>query len=367
MEGAHLSSKQLLILLCLSVYGTIFITLPRSLTQTASHNGWIAIILAAVLFIPLLGMLERLGQAMGSQDFITFCLGLLGNVAGRLFTLLFVLTPLIVFSAATVRVFTELFVAIVLPETPLELPIIMLLALRFYLTSGGLSAIARWGEVVMPGIVVITLLLFGLSFSKVGLHRIEPFWNATVPETLKASLSALSAFAEMLMLLFLWPNIREKQRVFKVLLGGTGLLAIVFVLDFVVAVGTYGSAYTARLAFPMLEVIKDIELLHFIEHLESIFLSLWMFISLTKGSLTLYTVSVGFQHWFRLPSFRPLLVPLSIIIFFIAISPPNLYISIIEYEKFKGLYYAIYAYVLVGGLLALAKLRARGGSHGQTP
>jgi|GEM_PF-3339424 len=364
MGAERISSKQVNILLIFTVFGTVFITLPRNLSQVAGHSGWIAILLAAVLFMPLLFLILKLCQAQGRQDLIPFCLQLMGPVAGRLFSLLFILFPLILYSAATVRMLTELFVTMVLPEAPLELLVAMVLLLRVYLVSGGLSSISRWAEVVMPIIIFFAVLLFLLSFNKVEMQHIEPFWNKSVWETLKGSCFVLSAFSEMTLLLFLWPYLRQQTGLGKPLLISTAVLTFFFLVTYFFTMGTYGATYTSRMTFPVMEVIQDIELFNFIEHMEGVFLGIWVLMNLTKGAFTLYAISRGFQHWFGASDFRRLAVPLSVIIYFVAITPPNLVVAIIEFEKFKSYVFPVYCYVTIGILLLLAKLKARSHSHG---
>ncbi|MEI7025331.1 GerAB/ArcD/ProY family transporter [Paenibacillus sp. y28] len=365
MSAERISSKQIFILLSFCVFGTIFFTLPRTLTDLAGHSGWLSILIAGLMFLPFMWMLTRIGFYMKEEPFIPFCLRLLGPMLGRLFALL-VLLPLVVISAMTLRVIAELFISLVLPETPIELVLALLLILRYYLTLGGISAIARWAEIVIPGIAVTFITLCALSINNVELSRIEPLFNASFGEVFRGAVVILSGLTEMLFLLFVWPNLRNKHGVFAVLLYADAVLMAAFLIIYLLSIGTYGSALTAHLTYPFIEMVKDINIFEFIQHLESIFLALCIFMNLTKGSFTFYMILIGCKDWFGASSYRPLMLPVTLIMFYLALVPQNLYLVLIEYEKAKGLTFSAYAYALAAILLLAAKLKSRGTRHEQT-
>ncbi|UKS28744.1 spore germination protein [Paenibacillus sp. HWE-109] len=362
MLSPNLTTKQTLLLLCFSVYGTLFFTLPRNLTQAAGHNGWLSILIGSLLVIPIIWLISEVGSSMQEKSIIAYCLSLFGPVFGRLFALL-LLGPLLLFSAITVRIITELFVTLILPETPLELIVVMMLILRYYLAHGGILSIARWSEVILPGIAVLMLILFVLSLENVEFQRMLPLFNASMLDTLKGSLGICSAFSEMTLVLFIYPHVKNKSKMIHTMVWTIIIVTFSFEIVFLVTLGTYGSAFTQRLTFPVMELIKDIAIFEFIEHLESPFLALWIFLNLTKGTFTFYCCCTGFQDWFGTSHFRGLMIPISVIIFYLSLIPDNVYNAIVEYEIAKGAVFCFYALLLLTILWLAGKLKARRSAH----
>ncbi|MGG1514148.1 endospore germination permease [Paenibacillus oryzisoli] len=358
MLPGHLSTKQIIILSCFTVYGTIFFTLPRILAQAAGHTGWLSILIGSLLSVPMIWLISRVGGAMDEKNLIGHALHVFGPVIGRLFALLLLL-PLLLVSAMTVRIISELFVALLLPETPLELIILMLLLLRCYLIKDGMRAVAQWGEIVLPGVVLLMAVLFTLSLNDVELQRITPYFTSSFSDVFRGSLGICSLFSEMILLLFIYPSIKHKHHMFRIMLWCVVVVTLLFEVTFFLTLGTYGSAYTQRLTFPVVEMIKDIDIFEFIEHLESPFIAAWVFINVTKGSFTLYASCVGFQEWFGTQTHRSLIVPMAVIVFYCALIPGNIYQSIVEFEAAKGLIFCVYALVILLLLWAAGKLKTR--------
>ncbi|KRE58339.1 GerAB/ArcD/ProY family transporter [Paenibacillus sp. Soil750] len=358
MSSAQLTTKQIMILLCFTVFGTIFFTLPRTIMQASGHSGWVSILIGSLMVIPLLWLMTQIGSSMQEMSIIAYCLSLFGPFFGRVFGL-FILVPLVFLSGISIRLVGELFVTLILPETPLEIIAIMLIVLRYYLAKGGMASIARWGEVVMPGVVVLIIIMFGLSFQKVSMERILPLLNASFMDVIKGSLAICSVFSEISVLLFIYPQIKNKSHMFKKLIWSVIIIMFLFEVIFLVTIGTFGSAYTQRLMFPVVELIKDIAIFDFIEHLESIFLALWVFINVSKGALSFYACCIGTRDLFGTKDYKELMLPISVIMFYISLLPDNIYVSIVSFEIAKGVTFCWYSLILLVIVWIAGKLKAR--------
>lgn len=358
MKSAHLTTKQMMILVCFISFGTIFFTLPRTLAQASGHSGWLSILIGSLMVIPTFWLITQIGSAMQEMSIIAYCLSLFGPVFGRVYALLFLL-PLLFFAAIIIRILAEIIVSLVLPETPLELVIIMLLVLRYYLAQGGMLSIARWGEIIAPVIVLMFVTMFALSMENVDLERIEPFFSASLMEVWKGSLGICSTFSEMIVLLYIYPQIKKKAQVLPALLWSMFIVLCLFEVTFLITMGTYGSAFTQRLMFPVIELVKDIAIFEFIEHLESPFLAVWIFINITKNSLLFYACCVGSRDWFGTIDIGNLMIPISIIIFYLSMIPDNINASIVSFEIAKGVTFWLYAFVLLTILWLAGKMKAR--------
>ncbi|OCT16283.1 hypothetical protein A8709_02280 [Paenibacillus pectinilyticus] len=363
--SAHLTTKQIMILLCFIAFGTIFFTLPRTLAQASGHSGWLSILIGSLMTIPILWLIKQIGSSMQEMSLIGYCLSLFGPIFGRLYALLLLL-PLVFFSAVIIRIIAEIIVSLVLPETPLELVIFMLLVLRYYLALGGMLSIARWGEIIAPGVVVLLVIMLTLSLENVDMERIEPLFNASMMDVFKGSLGICSVFSEFTVLLLIYPQVKNKGQVFPALLWSMFIVVCLFEVIFLITMGTYGNAFTQRLIFPVIELVKDIAIFEFIEHLESPFLALWLFINVTKGTLMFYACCVGSRDWFGTVDVGKLMIPISVIIFYLSLIPDNIYASIVSFEIAKGATFCLYALVVLTVLWLAGKMKARRAANEHT-
>lgn len=360
MGEIKISQKQMVLMIFLLTHGTIFITLPRSLATEANHAGWVSILLAMVLFLPFAWLLLKCSVHMQDMNLVEYCHQLMGKVVGRFFTLVFVLFPLLLYSAVVVRILLELFTMIVLPSTPIELLIIMIFILRIYLVSGRLHSIARYVELIFPPAIFVLVMLLLSGFSNFETDRFKPLLDASITDIFRGSLPVLGTLTEAGILLFFISHVNENTKIMKPLLLINLFTGLMFLLSFLVTIGNYGVAVTERIVFPVIEVVKDVSLGEFLEHLESIFLSAWILMNLAKGSITLYASSVGFQSWFGTKTYHVFLIPLSVLIYFIALVPQNLFEAVILFESYKAKIYSVYPYLFLSLLLILTFFRKKG-------
>ncbi|WP_438448779.1 GerAB/ArcD/ProY family transporter [Gorillibacterium sp. sgz5001074] len=367
MDLGKLTQKQLIVLSIFYVFGTLFISLPRILSEQSLHTGWLSILLAMVLFAGYSVVFGKVLQNQGEKDFIAYLHGLFGKRLGPVLTLLLFLLPTLLYSAFVVRLVIELFVTLILPETPLEAMLVLVLLLRYWMVSGGVAAIGLFAEIILPMALVILSLIFFMSGNKVDLSRITPLFDSGMSGLLRGSMAVYSSYLEIGILLYAANRIRNPKHTVRSLHIVNGTVGVLFLSVYWLCLGNFGVAFSSRLSFPTIEMVRNISLFNFIEHIESVFLAVFVFVNLTKGALTMYACCVGLQSWFKLESYRPLMLPISIIIFYLALLPQNLLQAVFRFEQFKALTYPVYGTVTILVLYGLARLKASRSSGGGSP
>lgn len=357
MKLGQVSQRQMAIIVAFFIFGSVFITLPRGLSKAANHTGWLSIIMAMLAFAAYAWLLSRIVNKMDSSDLVGYCHQLFGRVVGRVFTALFILLPMMMFSAFVVRIVTDLLVTIILPETPMELMIGMFLLLRYWLASGGIRMIGRYGELVMPLIVLVLGILLGMSFLTAEKTRILPLFDADFLQILEGGLIVLSTYMEAGIILFFGHQLRDKQKTFRTLMIINIWVGVMFMVVYWATLSNFGTSFTRRMAFPLVEVIRDIQLANFIEHLEAIFLAVLVFLNMSKGAMSYYASCVGWQSWFGLKDYRFVRIPTLIIIYYLAMLPQNLLQSVFRFEQFKSQIYPYFGgiFLVVLGVLSYSR------------
>lgn len=365
MEKSKITQYQLMFVSGFYIFGTMFITLPRSLTALTQHTGWLCILLSTGLSAGYVWLLTRLLKRIGDQDFIPYVISMMGRWAGLPFTLVFLLVPTLFYSAYVMRLVGELFETLVIPETPLGIMLAMFLILRYWNVRGGLRSIGIFAEVLFPMLLLILLTMLVLSTGHVETSRIMPLFDSDFPGLYKGTMSVLAIFMEIGIVLYASRGIEQREKTAVSLIKVNVVVGILFWLTYWLCLGTFGTAYVKRLAFPTVEMVRNISFVHFFEHVEIIFLTMWVMLNMVKGSLTFYACAAGFQGWFGLGSYRRLLFPLAVIIYYLANIPQNLVQAVFHIDQIKGhLYpYAGVLFLILMELLAWRK--AKKGGTGQ--
>lgn len=149
-------------LLASFVSTTAVLTVPLSATKAAGHDGWMAPIIATLSAACLIFVIYRLGKLYPGKTIIEYLPLLLGNVAGKIAGLVYIL--LLTWLAATaLREFIALIfgtgVFTITPEIVIGL---VLIITTTYATSSGLEVIGRTVSIFWL-LALIIYLIFNLE------------------------------------------------------------------------------------------------------------------------------------------------------------------------------------------------------------
>lgn len=183
------------------------------LASEAKHDAWISVAIAMILgmgmliFVtmpiqnraPHLDLMEMLNRYFGKY---------LGFTLGLAYIVYFIYK-----SVRNVREFGDLVILYLLPGTPLDIVMIVLLVVGAYAIIQGIEVFFRVGQLVLPWLLLIYIVLFGLLFVSglVDLKRLlpvfehgwTPVWNAAVPEVISFP------FGEMVVFLIFWKHVAQ--------------------------------------------------------------------------------------------------------------------------------------------------------------
>ncbi|MDF2921974.1 MAG: spore germination protein [Paenibacillaceae bacterium] len=359
MDKGKLTQKQLFFMSSFYIFGTMLITLPRTLTEVAQHAGWLCIMIAMTLFAGYSWLLAQIITGMKQTDFIPFVHSFLGKWLGPPVTLVLILIPALFYSSYVMRLVVELFETLVIPETPVEILLILTITLRFWAVRGGIRTVGMLSELLLPTMLIVMITMLALSGAKVQMTSLQPFFDTDANGIFKGSMAVLSNYMEVGVLLFAATRIKESQKTLKSLLAVNVTVGFIFLCTYWLCLGNFGTAYTKRLAFPTVEMIRNISLANFFEHVEVIFLAMWVLMNLVKGSMTYYACCVGFQSWFGLKSYKLIMMPVLLIIYYLSMIPQNLLQAVFRFEQFKAVVYPYYGLAFIVVLYGLVRLRNR--------
>ncbi|WP_168121523.1 endospore germination permease [Paenibacillus sp. HB172176] len=358
----QITNKQLIILITFYIFGSIFFSMPRVLVHTSNHTGWLSILAAMLFFCGYAWLVMAvIGRMKQSDDqLIVYASQCLGLVGGRIFSAVFILIPLLLFMSFTNRLVADLFTLLILPETPREIIIICIIFMQYHMLGGGITTVARWSQLIMPFSAVMITVLYALSLSNSQLTRLQPVLDSTFFGFFDGTLFIFGGFAEAAVLFFIYRHVRNRQALFQSLLYVNGWVSVLFLSTFLVVLSTMSTSHIKRTIFPVIELIRDITLFDSIEHLEFIFLVVWMFIILSKAALSMYASCEGWRQWFDLKNYNSIRIPVCVIIYFCSLMPQNLLDAVIEVESFKAIVFPVYSILMLVCLWGMSLLRREG-------
>lgn len=199
-----ISLRQVQALLFLAVFGFGITALPRRVAEYAGQDGWLGVLLATIVAIPLVWIITSVTKMHQGLNFYEYVCKVLTKPIGIL-VCLFLTARLILLAAFNLRIFAEITQNFLLPTTPYFVIFAAILILAAYGASKGMEARARLAEVLLLVALIPLILVFAFSIAEIDFTNLLPMFNTPLEDIGRSGYSALFAFNGIDMLLLISP------------------------------------------------------------------------------------------------------------------------------------------------------------------
>jgi spore germination protein KB len=249
--------------------------LPNLLVSSIKQDFWEAMLLALGIEGLLAWMLYKMGLYYIGKTMFEFSEVILGRFLGKVFsgilTLFFSLVAALILRAAV-----DFFAAIIMPETPTYVFILIILLVSTYAVRTGIEAIMRLGELIAPMVFVAYLFIIMLNIKIMDLDRLKPMFQHGINEIAVASLLPTGWYGVCIIVgVFMAYHNRPKDTL-KIKMAGLllGISCVIFGL--LTAILVFGVQQTVKQQFPLFQLSRMINVGGFIERIESVQVVSWV-------------------------------------------------------------------------------------------
>jgi spore germination protein (amino acid permease) len=255
--------------------GVGLLTLPREVAEKAGTDGWIAIIigwlfstLASLIIIQVMKHYPN-GTII---DLVTHYFGKwVGKIAALIFLLYFAFLGSIVF------IREGLFIQFwVLPQTELFILLFLLSIPSFLIVRNNITVLGRYAELVFFMATWMIFFYFTPLKEAHWLHLLPIIKDGWEPILIAAKTTTFS-FLGFEIAFFLYPFLQKKQKAsIGIVIANTLTLALYLIVT-IVALAFYSPDEITQYKEPTINLLKIVEF-KFLERLEIVFLSLYIFV-----------------------------------------------------------------------------------------
>lgn len=355
-----ISSRQLGILLIVTIVGVGILTLPREVLEIAGTDGWILIILGGIASILMSLVIHTLSMRFPNQTIIEYSEELLGRPLSILIGII-IFTYCSMFAAFSVRIFGEVLKMFLLPKTPIEVITITFLLTAGYLVRNGLEPIVRFYELIIMIMFIPYLLALFAGTSNVNFTNLLPVFQTSPRVLLKGSFQIIFSYIGFEFIFLLFPFVSDQKNIRKTLLISISSIILLYLITNIFVLATFGEDTIESLIWPLMAYIKSIEIPGgFIEQLEGIIMTIWVLFIYTTlstvyflSSFTLSRVMNVKEHSF----FVSLLLP---VIYILSLLPDNV-AQLYDWLGIFSFYGSTLVSIIIPSfLLLVAKVRKKG-------
>nr|WP_295970143.1 spore germination protein [uncultured Bacillus sp.] len=320
----RITSAQAAVIVVNFILASGIMTLPRTVTEKVkTPDVWITVILGGLIAMIAGVIMVKLSQRFPDKTFYQYSQEIVGKWAGSVLSLVIVFY-FSTLSAFEVRSMAEVTSFLLLEETP-QWPITMtFMWVGLYLILGGINAIARLFEMILPITVIFFLLVTFMSFKIFEIDHLRPVLGSGFIPVLKGLKTTTIAYIGAEIMLLLLPFMKQPNKAVKVVLTATSMAVVFYVITLVMVIGGLSTDGVITRTWPTFDLIRSFELTGLIfERFESLLMVTWMMQIFSTFTITYYAAALGLAQLTN-KNIHKFMFGLLPVIYFIAMYPDTI-------------------------------------------
>lgn len=300
-------------MLVIMILSTVVLSVPALTVKYARQDAWISIVLASGAGLLIARLVTALGLRFPGENIFQYPAKILGRWPGALVGLLYVAWFLHI-NAGVIREYGELLVTAFMPDTPLIVFNLLVVAIAAYTVRNGLEVFSRANEMVAPTVFVLMLIAFILVSKDVDIHRLLPVADVESIHIIKGAVVPLAWFGEIVTITVLIPYLNKPLESGRVAVKAVLICGFIFIIVVLQAVAIFGPDLAGALVFPGGSKYRIINVANFLGRLEALVMTSWVTAGFIKICLFYWAAILGSAQLFQLKDYRPLVLPVGAVL-----------------------------------------------------
>ncbi|MCX7708393.1 MAG: spore germination protein [Clostridia bacterium] len=333
---------------------------PGTVIKLMSTAGWYATEISVLGSMLLFLILYLLMKRFPGNDLVGIFDIAAGKFLGKLFSLIFS-GFFVYYSGVNIREFVEMIKAYILPYTPPSAIIILFMGIVIAYAYAGLEGIARMGYLSFIVILVGLVIILVLPFPFYDIDNLFPMGGYGIKASLQYGALRSSAYSEVAFLAFIINSLQGTKNFRK-----AGLISLAFAG---IIIGTIILCSLLAFEYPqgsenlsaLFQLSRIVYFSRFFQRVETVFIFIWVMASVITVSITFYLAVSIFCKSFKIPKYRPFLLPFAFCTFLVTLLPENISEIVEKHTNFLRSYSMFIVYFIPILVLIIAIIRGKKG------
>lgn len=360
-EKNIISSYGLFATLVVTIVGVNVFSIPRDLTTIVGVDGWISIIIGAIITYISAYLIYKCIQKNDYKNCYDIFQNSFGKILGNIIALSIVVYSLLFISLA-LRTFTEEIKLYLLQDTPTEFIFAVTILSGICLIRAELEHLIRFNEIsfwlmFIPIVFILLASTYGVDFT-----NLLPVFKNEPLSYLRGSIDVFYRFGGVGILFLVVPILKEKSEVPKVMKKSILFISVFYIVIFILTIATFGEEQSKKLLWPTITMVSSIDIPgSFIQKWEGIVMAVWIMFCYTSFVNYYYLSSDVLKNVFKLDDVKlssTILVPF---IYIIGLYPKNVAEVGAQTQKLIPTMFIINMVIIPFLIIILSRMK-RGGS-----
>ncbi|MGE5398577.1 MAG: GerAB/ArcD/ProY family transporter [Chitinophagales bacterium] len=310
-EG-KISERQLTFIMVTVLLATVLFFAPQLVSRSVEQDAWITAIIATLLGLINVLVIVYLGRRFPGLTIIEYLPLILGKPLGKLLAILYCFWFLFInaFIIRTVGIFLN---TTFMPNTPVGVFDVTMVALTFFALRSGLEVWARVNEILLPIIILALLAVITLPLPDMDFRRLLPIGVHPVGILVLSSFISASWRGEIFAVGMFLPSLNREQHMVRNLIIGALLVGVILGLVEIATVAVFGGTNTGQLEFPFFSLARVISLAKIFDRMEIVIVMTWVIGTFIKICVFLYSATKGITQVVGFKNFQYILFPIALL------------------------------------------------------
>ena len=284
-----ISARNIGCLIALAVASSSFVSGYDSIGQ----DSWIAVSLAALIAVPVIGMYARTMRLYPGMGLFDIAENMFGGVFGKV-VIAFMTWYFLHVSSLVLSLFTFFINLAALKETPDIVVMGSLLLVAAYLSASGIHTMGKWALLIVIMILGNLVLTIAFSARSMDISHLRPVMAHSGRHLLsEAWCFGAFAFGETIVALTAFGSLKEGESPYKAYYLGLGLGAAVIISVALRNILVLGPHMLDASVFPSYIATRIVTFGNFLENVESIISFALVLMGVSKLALCLHAAAAG--------------------------------------------------------------------------
>lgn len=338
MQKEVISNRQGITMMTMFILGS---TLILGVGSEAKQDVWLAIIIALIFTIPVVGIYARILSLFPDKNLYEILNTIFGRFLG-IFIAIFFIWYSFHLGVLVLRNFSELIKVVSFAETPEFIPVMMMGTLCIWVVKEGIEVLGRWSQLAIILLLSIIMIVPVLSLTKASFNNIRPFLYNGIMPVFDSAFSIFSfPFAETVLFLATFNLNKERNNPFKIYYFSLAISGFFILILTVRNVLVLGVDFINMLYFPSYIAASLINIGDFLQRIEVFVAVGFLFAGFAKISVCLLAASKGIANLFKIDNYRQIVAPIGLLMM---ITSCFIYQSTMEMQEWAFKVYKYYAF-----------------------
>lgn len=313
-KQVKISGRQFMILTTIFTIGSAILVIPSGMAFIAKQDAWIGALVGVGAGFFLVWIYNTMATLYPQKTLVEIIETLLGKWLGKTVSLLLIVTLFLSGPSSVLYDVGNFLSTQIMPETPVQslnflFVVIVIMGVRL-----GIETLARSAELLFPLFILLYTSVVILVAPKFKIENVQPVFEAGIGPIWPAALSFISIlFLPHIVLLMILPTVNRMEKARKAFFYGSMFGGLMISLIVVYSILILGPDLTARSLFPTYALARKISIGNFLQRIEAFIAVIWFISLYFRITIYLYAIVVGIAQIFNLKDYRPLILPLGMI------------------------------------------------------